>query len=117
MDQDKRYYIEVVEQTAALSSTTTSQYIAKQQKGNIRYIELFTGNTTVADLQDLQITILTDGNQVLKNGTPLEFSTLFAGNGKLVIPVFVKEGGTVDISMVNAAAAAITFFTKFIYEY
>lgn len=97
---------------AASGTTTITQFTIPTGRGDVQAIDIIAGNSTIADLDQLFLTLLANGNQILFNDCLLEYSSLFQNNRR-PMRIIIPEAAIISGSVVNGSANIVPLFINY----
>lgn len=97
------------------SVQSSIQFTAPTDRGDILGVQVFVGNSTLADLIGGNITISSNGTNVYEVVPLIKFSTLYQ-NDNNEFPFYLKSGGLAQVIVNNAAGTAITIAVNFLFR-
>ena len=92
----------------ATGSTGVSapDFTVPKERGIVRGLDIFFDNNTITVLDDLKLTISSNGVPVLENVNALAFSSVYNTNRK-PIPVEIPEAAVISVTATNGNATAV----------
>ena len=91
---------------AASNTTNITKYTIPTGRGEVKAIDIFVGSATVADIAQLFLTLLVNGNQIFQDDSMLAYTSLFQ-NSKKPMVITLPEASVITGSIVNGSASVI----------
>ena len=101
--------------TAAASTTTSATFSVPSSRGDVLGVQIFVGDTALADLINDTINIYVNGIAVYENVPVLKFASLFASSNN-EFPLEARESSQINIKVTNANATAFVVHFNFLFR-
>jgi hypothetical protein len=101
--------------TAAASGQTSQNFTAPTNRGDILGVQVFVGDTTMADLISGNITISANGINVYELVTLAKYATIYQ-NDNNEFPFYAASGSVVSIIVNTGTGVAIPLVVNFLFR-